>query len=156
MVFMKRVLKLLVTKFAITEFDWMNFRITKENPLTFHHLKKVSQGGEETLGNGAPLTKYAQEYLHLIEAYNFKIYRRLNRILQEINEQGFAPTPNQEKKIELLLLEFEARYYEQLKARKNLGKYDKFNATLERKRIQEGKCFPQKKKQKGRKSKKGN
>lgn len=38
------------------------------------------------------------------------------------------------KRIELLLLEFEARYYEYLKARQGMGKYDKYNATLERKR----------------------
>lgn len=153
---MKKVLKLLVNKFAITEYDWMNFRITKENPLTFHHIKKAAQGGEELLENGAPLTKYAQEYLHLIETCNFKLYRRLNRIFVEINEQGFAPTQRQEQKIELLLLEFEVRYYEQLKARQGMGKYDKYNATLERKRRQEGKPANQKKKQKGRKSKKGN
>lgn len=153
---MKQVLKLLISKYAITEFDWMNFRITKENPLTFHHLKKKATGGEETLDNGAPLTKYAQEYLHLIESYNFKIYRRLNRVLTDINNQGFAPTSNQEKKIELLLLEFEARYYEALKERQGMGKYDKFNATLERRRIQEGKFQKQKKKQMKRKSKKGN
>lgn len=153
---MKKVLKLLVTKFAITDFDWMNFRITKENPLTFHHIKKVSQGGEETLDNGAPLTRYAQEYLHLMESYNFKIYRRLNRILAEINEQGFVPTPRQQQKIELLLLEFEARYYEQLKSRQGISKYDKYNATLERKRVQEGKVSKSKKKQIVRKSKKRN
>ena len=153
---MKKVLKLLVTKFAITDFDWMNFRITKENPLTFHHIKKVSQGGEETLDNGAPLTRYAQEYLHLIEAYNFKIYRRLNRILWEINKQGFAPTKNQQDKIELLLLEFEARYYETLKERCGLGKYDKFNATLETKKRQEGTRPKQKKKQMKRKNQKRN
>ena len=145
---MKKVLKLLVTKFAITDFDWMNFRITKENPLTFHHIKKVSQGGEETLDNGAPLTRYAQEYLHLMESYNFKIYRRLNRILAEINEQGFVPTPRQQQKIELLLLEFESR--------QGISKYDKYNATLERKRVQEGKVSKPKKKQIVRKSKKRN
>lgn len=153
---MKKVLKLLVSKYAIEDFDWMNFRITQENPLTFHHIKKACQGGEETVENGAPLTRYAQEYLHLIESCNFKLYRRLNRVLNEINEQGFAPTHNQEKRIELLLLEFEARYYEYLKSRQGMGKYDKYNATLERKRVQEGKEPKQKKNQKRRKSKKGN
>lgn len=148
---MKKVLKLLVTKFAITEFDWMNFKITEENPLTFHHIKKVAQGGEETLDNGAPLTKYAQEYLHLIETCSFKLYRRINRVLAEINAQGFAPTPNQEKRIELLLLEFEARYYEKLKSRQGMGQYDKYNATLERRKRQEGKINPQRKKQKKKK-----
>ncbi len=153
---MSKTLKLLIRKYAITEFDWMNFRITKENPLTFHHIKKKSDGGTETLDNGAPLTRRAQEYLHLIENYNFKMYRRLNRILNEINEQGFAPTLNQQKKIDLIMMDFELRYYDALKARRGKGKYDKFNATLERKKCQEGTVPVQKKKQMKRKSKKGN
>lgn len=153
---MKKVLKLLINKYAIKEYDWMNFKITKENPLTYHHIKKASQGGEETLENGAPLTVKAQEYLHLIEKYNFKIYRRLNRVFNEINGQGFSPTENQLKKIEMLLLEFEVRHYGQLRKREGLSQYDKFNATLERRKIQEGKVKSKRKRQNQRKNAKRN
>ena len=146
----------MISKYAIEEFDWMSFRITKENPLTYHHIKKEASGGERTLDNGAPLTRYAQDYLHLIERYNFKIYRRINRVLSEINMQGFQPTKAQLDKINGFLLEFEVRHYEQLKKRLGMGKYDKFNATLERMKIQEGKPKVKKKLKKQRKSAKRN
>ncbi len=153
---MNKILKLMVSKYAIEDFDWMNFRITKENPLTFHHIKKEASGGEKKLENGAPLTVAAQEYLHLIERYNFKIYRRINRILSEINAQEFPPTQHQLEKINGLLLEFEARHFDQLKKRLGLGKYDKFNATLERIKVQEGKPKVKKKTKMRRKSTKRN
>lgn len=90
---MKKVLKLLVSKYAVEEFDWMHFKITEENPLTYHHIKKKEFGGKKTIENGAPLTVDAQSYLHYIEKKDINAYNRINAILRKINRQGFAPTP---------------------------------------------------------------
>lgn len=134
---MKKVLELIVSKYAVEEFDWMNYRITKENPLTYHHIKKKEFGGKETFKNGAPLTLLAQQYLHLIEDYDMGIYLRINRVLRQINEQGHAPNHRQQQLIELLLVEFETKYYEELKRRFKTKKHSKYNPTLIRRRKQE-------------------
>ena len=65
--FLKKVLKLIVNKYAVEEYDWMRFKITEDNPLTYHHIKKKAEGGDWSVSNGAPLTREAQSYLHYIE-----------------------------------------------------------------------------------------
>ena len=36
--------------------DWMGFKITEENPLTYHRIIKEEDGGNKTIDNGALLT----------------------------------------------------------------------------------------------------
>ena len=135
---MKPVLELMVHMYSVRKFDWLHYRITRENPLTFHHLQKRELGGKEVITNGAPLSKWGHSYLHLVEFYDLNIYNRINDILYEINRQQSAPTGNQRKRIELLFLEFEALYYKELKQKAQWSSKKKYNPTLDRQKRQEG------------------
>ena len=54
--------------------DWMNYRLVKKD-LTFHHIKKREDGGEQIIENGALLMPIAHQYLHIIE------YKDINKNL---------------------------------------------------------------------------
>lgn len=108
-------LEKLKQKFDCVEFDWMNFQITKSNPLTFHHIDKACTGGERTLKNGALLTNIAHEYLHIIEVYDKKTYDALNKVFKLINLSGKGPTDIDRMTVEYLL----SNFYEKYKYEKN-------------------------------------
>ena len=65
------------------KFDWMNFKICRDD-LTYHHIVKKENGGKLTIENGALLTKRAHEYLHSIERLDVDLYERINNVLKEI------------------------------------------------------------------------
>ena len=134
---MKKALKLIVSKYAVEEYDWMRFKITEDNPLTYHHLKKKEHGGDLSVENGAPLTREAQCYLHYIEQKDVRTYNKINDILKEINAQGFGPTAKQKKKIELFMIRFEVTHIIQLQNHKNQKK-GLINPILSRKLRQKG------------------
>lgn len=46
--------------------DWLNYKVTENNQLTFHHIIKKCDGGKKELSNCALLTNYAHRYLHII------------------------------------------------------------------------------------------
>lgn len=64
---------------------WLNGKITRDNPLTLHHIKPVREGGKTTMENGALLSlrkheefnKLEQQYPDLAAELNmyFEIYR---------------------------------------------------------------------------------
>lgn len=107
----------IITIYGVEEYDWLNFKITKENKLTYHHLLKRQNGGRHGIDNGAPLTTLGHNYLHQIEARDYEIYIKLNNILKRINTSGTAPTNDDIKLIEQLFLEFETKHYEELNQR---------------------------------------
>ena len=65
---MREILRLMINLYNIHKIDWMGYKVCKENPYTYHHLKKKCHGGKETIENGAALTKIAHEYLHIVES----------------------------------------------------------------------------------------
>ena len=115
----------------------MRFKITEDNPLTYHHIKKKEHGGKWSVDNGAPLTQEAQSYLHYIEKKDVRTYNEINKVLKEINTQGFGPTEKQQKKIELLMIRFEVTHIIQLQNHKNQKK-GLVNPIAARKRRQKG------------------
>lgn len=135
--FLKKVLKLIVSKYAVEEYDWMRFKITEDNPLTYHHIMKKENGGKWTIDNGAPLTAEAQSYLHYIEKKDIRTYNEINKVLKEINTQGFGPTDKQIQKIELLMIKFEITHLIELQRHKNHSKKI-INPISERKKRQRG------------------
>ena len=87
--------------------DWLNYKVTQANPLTFHHIQKKCDGGKETLDNGCLLTQVGHQFVHLIECRDKETYLLLNKMFKMINEQRAAPTQEQREIIEYLLREFE-------------------------------------------------
>ena len=78
------------------------------------------------------------------EFYDKSLYNRINDLLKEINAQKSPPTPNQNQRMELLLLEFELSYAKDLK-KKWHKKHTKWNPTSERKQQQAASCKPPRK-----------
>lgn len=86
--------------------DWMNYRLVKKD-LTFHHIKKREDGGEQIIENGALLMPIAHQYLHIIEYKDINTYISLNKLFEIINRQQYEPTREQREIVEYLLGQFE-------------------------------------------------
>jgi len=107
---LKEVLRIMVKEYNLKGEDFMGYKLERNNPYTYHHIKKKCQGGEETQENGAILTKVAHEYLHIIECREWELYYELNKILKEINMQKYRPTDEQLLAIDYLLSIFEKEH----------------------------------------------
>lgn len=90
----------------ISGLDWLNYRLVKKD-LTYHHILKKSDGGKETIDNGALLMPISHQYLHLIECKDIETYNAINKLFSYINMQKHEPTIQQRVYIEYLLSEFE-------------------------------------------------
>lgn len=111
------VLEELVRIYGVKDYDWMRFKITRENPLTYHHIVKEQHGGKRLISNGAPLTEFAHQYLNQIEKDDQIIFSQLNRRLERINESGRAPTKEDLKVIAHLLKKYEQLHEYELRRR---------------------------------------
>lgn len=98
--------KMLKIYVPVSRLDWMNYHLVKEE-VTFHHIKKKSDGGKKEINNGALIMPVGHQYLHLIEYLDIDTYLELNSIFKIVNMQGKEPTLTQRGVIEDLLLSFE-------------------------------------------------
>ena len=96
----------LITIYKPLDLDWLNFKITRENPITYHHIDKRELGGKKTIDNGALLTRTSHQYLHLIESKEDKLYYAINQLLKLINKQKTPPSQEQRQIMDFLLDEF--------------------------------------------------
>lgn len=94
----------------INNFDWMGYRLTKDNRPTFHHIVKECNGGKRILDNGAIIGKENHTYLHIIEDKDLELYIYLNIILKQINEQRYMPSKRQLLAIDSILKQFEREH----------------------------------------------
>ena len=78
-------LKKMIKIFKPNGFDWMNFVITRRNPYTFHHIKSRSEGGADSIENGAILTRRAHDLIHLLEFVCPSAYKDLQDVFIRIN-----------------------------------------------------------------------
>lgn len=109
---MRKILNLMIDYYNLKGIDFMGYKVTKHNPYTYHHILKRCHGGNETLENGAILTKYSHQYLHVIESRDLEMYNQINNILKEINKQGFRPLERQILAIDYILRIFESEHFE--------------------------------------------
>lgn len=84
---MKEITRQMIRIYGLKEFDFMGYKLIKNNA-TFHHLIKKENGGRETIDNGAVLMPVSHSYLHLIEFKNFDIYYSINSIMKICNKKG--------------------------------------------------------------------
>ena len=85
-------LKIMVKKYKPDGIDWMNFVLTRKNPFTFHHIISRSNGGEDTVENGAILTRRAHDLIHILEYACPEAYNDLQEVFMEINASNKPPT----------------------------------------------------------------
>lgn len=104
---MKQITKLMVNMYNLKGIDFAGYKVSKDNPYTYHHLVKRCHGGIETIENGAVLTKDSHLYLHIIESRDLELYNYINNVLKQINEQGHEPLLRQILAIDYLLKLFE-------------------------------------------------
>lgn len=70
--------------------DWMGFKVTKNNHITYHHIKEDRNGGTETVENGALLTVKAHQLLHKLEHTNeaeYQEYQYWFRVINDIKQR---------------------------------------------------------------------
>lgn len=108
---MKNITKLMIDQYNVKKIDWMGYKLNKDNPYTYHHIFKKENGGKETIGNGAILTRIAHEYLHKIECKDIELYNYINNVLKQINEQGFEPLKRQLLAVDFILRQFEKEHF---------------------------------------------
>lgn len=65
--------------------DWMGYKMTKDNPYTYHHIKEKRNGGGVTIGNGAILTKQAHRDLNELDQYCPEAYEDYQAVFRYIN-----------------------------------------------------------------------
>ena len=107
---MKSITNLMINEWKMKNICWMGYKVSKDNPYTFHHLKKKEHGGKEEIKNGAILTDIAHRLLNIVESRDIELYEYINNVLKQINEQGFAPLERQLLAIDYILRIFEEKY----------------------------------------------
>ena len=107
---MKPIINVMINEWKMKNICWMGYKVSKDNPYTFHHLKKREHGGKEEIKNGAILTDIAHRLLNIVESRDIELYEYINNVLKQINEQGFAPLERQLLAIDYILRIFEEKY----------------------------------------------
>ncbi len=108
-----RNLKRMLEIYKPNGFDWMNFVVTRRNPFTFHHIVSRSDGGEDTISNGAILTRRAHDLLHILEYVCPEAYADLQDVFMRINESN-RPLTNEffEEINNIMYMIFNKGYYD--------------------------------------------
>lgn len=83
LLYLRNTMKLI---YQSNERDWMGVYITRNNPLTFHHIRKKELGGHDQIENGALLTKASHALIHYLEEVNPDLYLMWNAIFTSINQ----------------------------------------------------------------------
>ena len=88
----KEVLYEMFKIYGEPKIDWMGFEVTKNNPITYHHIREERSGGKETVDNGALLTKNSHAKLHKIEKSHHELYAEYQYWFKIINDMKCPPT----------------------------------------------------------------
>lgn len=72
--------------------DWMGFKVSEENYLTYHHIIKAEDGGDASIENGAILTRKAHTQLHTLEGLDPTLYQEYQYWFKLINDMKCPPT----------------------------------------------------------------
>ena len=117
---MKLVTKNMIYLWNMNNLCWMGYKMSSQNPFTYHHITKRTDGGRLTIDNGAILTKNAHEFLNVIENKDLELYIYLNNMLKNINNQREMPNRQQLLAIDSLLRMFENEYSGKRNSKGNL------------------------------------
>lgn len=100
----------------VSNLDWMNYRLVK-NDITVHHIIKREHGGKLEIDNLAILITTSHQYLHIIEYRDIETYNAINKLFRYINQQRREPTEEQRQIIEYLLQGFEEKHKDDINAK---------------------------------------
>ena len=83
--------KIMLKIYRTKKVDWMGFAVTKNCPLTRHHIFKRVYGGENNISNYALLIQKSHELLHKLEKIDHNAYLELNELFLELNRSMQPP-----------------------------------------------------------------
>lgn len=106
---MNTVLVQLIRIFEPNGKDWMGYKVTQNNPYTYHHIKERRYGGGATIDNGAILTKEAHDRLNWLELYVPESYDDWQRFFRYVNSLK-RPLTKEEYEIIELIKSYEDKY----------------------------------------------
>ena len=82
---MRDVLVEMLNIYQPNNIDWMGYKMTSDNPYTFHHIIERRDGGKYEINNGAILTQNAHRYLNYLDSYCPEAYEEYQKIFRFIN-----------------------------------------------------------------------
>ncbi len=82
---MRKVLEDMINIYQPNGLDWMGYKMTPNNPYTFHHIIEKRDGGGYGVDNGAILTAQAHKYLNYLDAYCPEAYEEYQKMFRYIN-----------------------------------------------------------------------
>ena len=91
--------KIMLKIYRTKKVDWMGFAVTKNCPLTRHHIFKRVYGGEDNISNYALLIQKSHELLHKLEKIDHNAYLELNELFLELNRSMQPPDKEYYKKV---------------------------------------------------------
>ena len=100
---MKEVLIKMLEIYQPNGIDWMDYKLARDNPYTFHHIKEKRNGGKLEVNNGAILTRKAHNYLNYLDYEYHKIYKDLNYMFKCLNRTMKPPTDDYYEEIHHIL-----------------------------------------------------
>ena len=111
----KEITKYMIYMWNIIDTDFLGFYRDENNlsdMLSYHHTRvSKSKGGDLSVHNGSMLWRCtSHDYLHIIQRLDRDLFKYLNNILIEVNDQGYLPDSNQLIRINSSLLVFEREY----------------------------------------------
>lgn len=72
-------------------YDFMGYEFADKKELSYHHIQPRHYGGKTTYDNGALLTRsVSHNYIHVIEAYDFKLFLELSQELIAEHKDGLT------------------------------------------------------------------
>lgn len=83
--------------------DWLGFKFTKKNTVSFHHIIKIEQGGKTQINNLAILSKISHRLLNKIENEDPDLYEEINQLFVEVIGSNAPPNESYFKNIDKLL-----------------------------------------------------
>lgn len=68
--------------------DFMGYEFEIKKELTYHHILPKNYGGKTSFKNGALLIRPSHDYIHIIEAIDFKLFIEISHELKQEHEKG--------------------------------------------------------------------
>lgn len=95
----RKVLDEMLRIFGYPKKDWMGYKISKKNYISYHHILEKRNDGEETIDNGALLSRTSHQLLHKIELINYDLYLEWQCLFLDLNNLKRPLTENEYAKI---------------------------------------------------------
>lgn len=101
---MDDVLKQMIVIFKPDGIDWLNFKLCRKSPYTYHHIVERRNGGPRTIDNGAILTRLGHDFLNILEIREPELYDDLNTLFKLLNNTKKPPTDDYYEEVNGILM----------------------------------------------------